>query len=287
MQTVGSPRVAAATAGRENGPVRTAFLVLDTESVPDGKLLAAVKYAGEALTPEEAIARAQAEARETSRNGSDFLPVTFQVPVAVCVARVGSDFSLQAVTQLDAPQFRPREMTRLFWEGYQRLRQNDPNPVRLVTFNGFGFDLPLLELAAYRFGFSFKHYHLDRNRYSSTMIDLFDWFSNRRAVPLVGGMDVLAKMIGLPGKMGINGSQVYELYRQGRLQDINDYCLCDTLDTYFIFLRRCVLTGDITLEEERQLTEQARRYLQEQQDRFPVLRRYLAAWSGLRCGDEL
>src|SRR4051812_32087097 len=85
---------------------RTAFLVVDTESVPDGRLLAAVKYPGEPLTPEAAIERARADARETSWNGSDFVPHTFQVPVAVCVLRVGADFGLQAIACLDAPYFR-------------------------------------------------------------------------------------------------------------------------------------------------------------------------------------
>ena len=49
---------------------RTAFLVIDTESVPDGRLLSAVKYPGENVSPEEAIERARAEQRETSWNGS-------------------------------------------------------------------------------------------------------------------------------------------------------------------------------------------------------------------------
>src|SRR5258708_5719483 len=86
---------------------RTAFLVVDTESVPDGELLAKVKYPSELLTPEAAIDRARSEAREASWNGSDFLPVTFQIPVAVCVIRVGTDFRIQKVTCLDAPHFRP------------------------------------------------------------------------------------------------------------------------------------------------------------------------------------
>src|SRR3954464_5447343 len=104
-------------------PLRTAadpppaFLVLDTESVPDGKLLGLVKYPDEDLPPEAAVARAQAEARERSRDGSDFLPVTFQYPIAVCVARVGPDFRLQAITCLDAPHYRPREIVEAFWRG--------------------------------------------------------------------------------------------------------------------------------------------------------------------------
>ena len=88
--------------------VPPAYLVVDTESVPDGKLLGQVRFADESLSAEEAVARAQAEARAQSQSGSDFLPVTFQYPVAVCVLRVGADFTLQALTCLDAPEFRPR-----------------------------------------------------------------------------------------------------------------------------------------------------------------------------------
>src|SRR5262249_24289609 len=123
---------------------RAAFLVQDTESVPDGRLLGMVKYAGEPLLPEEAVQRAQSEARERNRGGADFLPPSFQYPVAVCVIRVGSDFGLQNVSCLDAPQFRPREIVQQFWKGV-----NHYSRAKLVSFNGRGFDLPLLELAAF------------------------------------------------------------------------------------------------------------------------------------------
>src|SRR5215472_14432978 len=92
-----SAEIAARRSTKAGQEPATAFLVLDTESVPDGELLARVKYASESLTPEEAIERAKAEARDLSRDGSDFLPVTFQVPVAVCVLRVAADFTLQAL----------------------------------------------------------------------------------------------------------------------------------------------------------------------------------------------
>src|SRR5437763_2182673 len=82
------------------------WLVFDCESIPDGKLLNIVKYPTETMTPEEAVARAQAEARGSS-GGSDFLPVTFQLPIAISMLRIGSDFSLQALTCLDVPHYRP------------------------------------------------------------------------------------------------------------------------------------------------------------------------------------
>jgi hypothetical protein len=140
---------------------QTGFLIFDTESVPDGGLLHRVKYPQEILTPEQAIERAQAEAREQSQTGSDFLPVTFQVPVAVCVLRVATDYSLQGLACLDAPHFRTAEIVRQFWRGVGHYKG-----AKLVTFNGRGFDLPLLELAAFDHGCSARDYfYTSRNRF--------------------------------------------------------------------------------------------------------------------------
>jgi 3'-5' exonuclease len=255
------------------GPTDTAYLVLDTESVPDGRLLARVKYPDDVLTPEEAIARAQAEARDLSRDGSDFLPVTFQVPIAVCVVRVAADYSLQAVTCLDAPEYRSKEIVRKFWLGVARYR------ARLVSFNGRGFDLPLLELAAFRHGCPARdHFYNSRNRYNGNHLDLFDWLSNYGACRLAGGLNLLAKLLGKPGKMDISGEQVYEMHRAGRVREINDYCMFDTLDTYFVFLRSRVLTGELTLEQEKGIIHNARAWLTTKAIDTPALRQYLDNW---------
>lgn len=254
-------------------PARTAFLVIDTESVPDGRLLSAVKYAGESLSPEEAIERARGEARESSWSGSDFLPVTFQVPVGVCVLRVGADFALQSFSCLDAPHFRPREIVKKFWLGVSCYK------AKLVTFNGRAFDMPLLELAAFRYGLCARdYYQSSRNRFNGP-IDLCDWMTNFGACRLAGGLDLLAKMLGKPGKMEVSGERVYEMYRDGKLREVNDYCLCDTLDTYFVFLRTRVLTGDIDAEREAELVSQARALLEAKTAEFPVLRKYLDNWT--------
>jgi 3'-5' exonuclease len=252
----------------------TAFLVLDTESIPDGRLISSIKYATDNLTPEAAIERAQAEAREQSRDGSDFLPVTFQIPVAACVVRVASDLSIQAVTCLDAPQYRSEEIVKKFWIGVGRYK------AKLVTFNGRGFDLPLLELAAYRYGCSARdHFYNSRNRFNGNHIDLFDWLSNYGACRLTGGLNVLAKMIGKPGKMEMAGDQVYALHREGRAREINDYCMFDTLDTYFVFLRTRVLMGDVSLESEKLLVARARAWLESKAGELPGLKQYLNNWA--------
>jgi len=255
-----------------SGPT-TAFLILDTESVPDGRLLAKVKYPGDNLSPEEAIARAQAEARDQSRDGSDFLPVTFQYPISICVLRVASDFTLQALTALDAPQYRPEEMVRKFWQGVAHYK------AKLVTFNGRGFDLPLLELAAFRYGLSARDYFYNsRNRYNGNHIDLFDWLANYGACRLAGGLNLLAKLLGKPGKMDVAGDQVHAMYKSGQLQDINTYCMCDTLDTYFVFLRTRVLLGEMPAELEKVLVQKAHAWLTAKAAEVPALRQYLDNW---------
>lgn len=265
--------IARRSAAPAKGP-ETAYIVLDTESVPDGQLLGRVKYPDDVLTPEEAIQRAQNEARELSRDGSDFLPVTFQVPVAVCVLRVAADFSLQALTCLDAPEYRPDEIVRKFWLGVARYK------AKLVTFNGRGFDLPLLELAAFRHGCSARDYFYNsRNRFNGNHLDLFDWLSNYGAHRLTGGLNLLAKMLGKPGKMEMAGDQVYALWREGRTREINDYCMFDTIDTYFVFLRTRVLLGEITLDEEKGYVERARTWLTAKATDLPALQQYLNNWT--------
>jgi 3'-5' exonuclease len=251
------------------------FLILDTESVPDGRLLGLVKYAADGLSGEEAVDRARKEAQERSVSGSDFLPVAFQYPVAVCVLRVGSDFRIQSIRCLDAPEFRPSEIVRKFWQGVARYPR-----AKLVTFNGRSFDLPLLELAAFRYGCCGQmHFQSNRNRYGGNHLDLLDWLTNYGACRLAGGLNLLSKILGKPGKMAIAGDQVYSMYLADQKQAINDYCMFDTLDTYFVFLRTRVMAGEITLAEEQALVrDECKSWLAARVPECPALQQYLDNW---------
>jgi predicted PolB exonuclease-like 3'-5' exonuclease len=198
------------------------------------------------------------------------------VPVAVAVARVSADYRILDVANLDSPRFDPRAMVELFWRGVEHYRD-----AVLVDFNGRGFDIPLLTLAAFRFGISCPRYFDDpdrfgfRYRFTSRHLDLMEWITEYGAFRLRGGLDLLAKILGKPGKLETSGGQVQDLYDQGRLQDINDYCLHDVLDTYFVFLRTRVLTGRLALEREQELVEEARKWLGERGRENPALEKYL------------
>jgi predicted PolB exonuclease-like 3'-5' exonuclease len=261
------------------GPAVPLYLVFDTESIPDGQLLSLVKYPNEDLTPLEAVERARDEARHSSPKGSHFVPVAFQYPIAACVLRVGGDFRLQAITCLDAPYFRPRRIVEQFWAGVARYRARHGDAVQLVTFNGRGFDLPLLEMAAFRYGVGVQeHFSASRRRPGGGHIDLMDWMTNSGMFRLAGGLNLLSKLLGKPGKLEVRGEKVYPMFLEGRIQDINDYCVFDTLDTYFVLLRTRVLTGELSLEDEHRAVLRAREWLEQQVAALPALRHYLDNW---------
>lgn len=254
------------------------YLVFDVESVPDARLIKTVKYQGEDIDEKSAVTKFQEEILKSTNGESNFIPVTFQNPVSLVVAKVRGDFTLDEIVSLDEPYFRPSEITRLFWIGIEELYGH----ASFVTFNGRGFDVPLLELMAYRYGFSAKRHFKDkfagRNRFGTKHIDLQDWLSNFSAIRMNGGLNLLAKVIGKPGKMSTKGDQVYEMYLAGKMKEINEYCYHDVLDTYFIFLRTRVMLGEISIEREQEIVKLAKNYIEENVEKIYALREYLDNW---------
>lgn len=256
------------------------YLVFDIETVGDGDLIQRVKYPDCELSPAEAIAKLQAELLE--KTGRDVLPPSFTLPVSVAIAKVTSSFQLVELTVLDAPEFRPEEITRRFWQGWTHYDR----PC-FVTFNGRGYDFPVMELAAFRYGISLpgwfnvesRSFEQARNRYNTAQhVDLCDLFSNFGAMRLNGGLNLMANLIDKPGKSGVDGSQVQQMYFDGQLAEINDYCRCDVLDTYFVFLRSRVLLGRLTPDEEQELVELTRMMMEEQAGDHPAYQHYLQHW---------
>lgn len=261
---------------------KPAYLIFDTEAVADGALISKIRYPRENLAPEAAIARYRAELAAERSDGKDFIPHTFMLPISVAIGKVDSQYRLMDLTVLDSPAYRPHVITRKFWQGWTHYGRPT-----LVTFNGRGYDLPLLELAAFRYGISLpswfnyddKSFEQSRNRYNmDAHLDLHDLISNHGAVRMIGGLNLLANLIGKPGKSGIDGSQVQDLYQAGRVQEINDYCRCDVLDTYFMFLRMLVVMGRLKLEDEQRLVTDTHRWLIDQSASNRAYADYLQHW---------
>jgi len=256
------------------------YLVFDVESVADPELVARLRYPGERFEPAEAVRRYRSELM--AKYESDFIPYTYQIPIAVAVAKLAAGFRLIDVVVLDEPEYRPHAITEKFWRGWEKYRRPT-----LVSFNGRSFDIPLLELAAFRYGLSvagwFSHlgkgFDNPRSRYNvQSHLDLCELLTNFGSSRFTGGLNLAANLLGKPGKMDVQGDMVQDMYQSGRLGEINDYCRCDVLDTYFVFLRTRVLIGQLSLEAEQQLIAETKQWLQQNRQQLRAYDRYLERW---------
>lgn len=256
------------------------YLVFDVESVADGDLIAKIRYPGDDLNAKQAIERYRAELLE--KYESEFIPYTFQIPISIAIMKVDKNLQLIDIVTLDDPQYRPEVITKQFWQGWEHYQRPS-----LVSFNGRSFDIPLLELAAFRYGISVpnwfnifdKSWEQRRGRYNQrSHIDLQDMLTNFGASRFNGGLNLVANLLGKPGKMGIAGHMVQDLFSEGQVQRINDYCRCDVLDTYFVFLRFSVLLGKISIDQELERVAHAKQWLRDHSEKEPAYRDYLEKW---------
>ena len=128
----------------------------------------------------------------------------------------------------------------------------------LVTYNGRSFDLPVIALRCLRHGVPLRFFYQDRDyryRFSdSGHIDLYDFLSEHGAAK-VGSLDAVAHVIGLPGKVGVDGSQVEGLYNAGQIQLVKNYCLMDVAQTAFVLLRYRLLQGVLDRDSYRRVAQ--------------------------------
>ena len=224
-----------------HGPDGEYFFAFDVETVPDveaGRRL----YGLEGLDdPSTAKAMHQLRMQESGR---DFLRLFLHRVVAVSgVLRRRSSAGENAdirIWSLGSPDASERELLGAF---FRLVEQRAPT---LVTWNGSGFDLPVLVYRALHHGVAASRYFETRdpefrfnnylNRYHERHTDLMDVFSShqaRAAAPL----EEVARFLGLPGKVGMLGKNVEERYFAGEIDAIRAYCEGDALMTWLIYLR--------------------------------------------------
>ncbi len=255
----------------------TPTLVFDIETVPDIAGLRRLRPQRAALPDAEVAAQAFAERRE--KTGSDFLPLHLHRVVAIgCAFRDEQGFRVRC---LGAEQ---DDEAKLIQDFFKLIDRYTP---QLVSWNGGGFDLPVLHYRGLIHGVSAPRYwemgEEERDfkwnnyisRYHTRHLDLMDLlalYQPRASAPL----DDLAKLAGFAGKLGLDGSKVWDSFAAGRIAEIRNYCETDVVNTYLIYCRFQKMRGVLSAAAYHAEIETVRAALQTAGASHWV--EYLAAW---------
>ncbi len=222
----------------------TPVLVFDIETVPDTAGLRRLHRLDASLSDNDVAQFAFA--RRRIQTGHDFLQPHLQRVAAIsCALREGDAFRVWSLGAIDDGE---AQIIRRFYDGMDRYTP------QLISWNGSGFDLPVLNYRSLVHGLAAPRYwdmgEDDRefrynnyiNRYHTRHLDLMDLlalYNGRNYVPL----DELAQLLGLPGKLGMDGSQVWDAFQRGEIAAIRNYCETDVVNTYLVYLRFQLMRG--------------------------------------------
>ncbi len=222
----------------------TPVLAFDIETIPDIEGLRRLYGHGPQTSPAEVAQAAFDRRREAT--GSDFLPLHLHRVVAIsCALRDRDSFRVWSLGEAGEPE---HDLVQRFFDGIEKYTP------QLVSWNGSGFDLPVLNYRALIHGvraarfwdtgeddrdFKWNNYI---SRYHSRHLDLMDvlaMYQGRGNAPL----DQIAQLLGLPGKLGMDGSKVWDAYQAGRIEAIRHYCETDVANTYLVYQRFQLIRG--------------------------------------------
>lgn len=254
------------------------ILVFDIETVPDVE--SGRKLFGLEDIDDKNVAKAMAALRREQTGDSDFLRHHFHRVIAIsAVLRSGDALRIWSLGELNATE---AEIIQRFYDGIEKYTPT------LVSWNGSGFDLPVLHYRALKHGIAAPRYwetgaddqsfrwnnYLSRFHERHTdLMDVLSGYQPRAAARL----DEIARLIGLPGKMGMDGSEVWSNYLGGRLAAIRDYCEIDVVNTYLIYLRYELMRGNLDRPDYQRELALMRETLAAA-DRLHF-REYLAEWT--------
>lgn len=222
------------------------LFVFDIETVPD--VAAGRKLYGLSGLSDADVAEAMFQLRR-QKTGNDFLPHHLQRIVAIsAVLRTRDQFKVWSLGTLESSE---KELITRFYDGLERYTPT------LVSWNGGGFDLPVLNyrtlatgVQAARFwdqgeddpAFKWNNYISRYHARHTDLMDLLAMYTGRANAPL----DEMASLCGFPGKMGMSGDKVWGAYLNGELGAIRDYCETDVLNTYLVYQRFELMRGHLS-----------------------------------------
>ena len=256
----------------------TPILAFDIETAPDCEGLRRLYDLDPKLSDKDVAEIAFQRRRGSSSSNSDFLQLHQHRVIAISCALRDDGFR---VWSLGAPEDGEADLIRRFFDGVEKYTP------QLVSWNGGGFDLPVLHYRSLVHGISAPRYwdqgeesrdfkwNNYLSRYHSRHLDLMDLlalYQPRNNVPL----DEMARLIGFPGKLGMDGSQVWDAYQEGRLREIRGYCETDAANTYLVFLRFQLLRGAFDAANYQRECDLVRATLAKSTE--PHWRQFLEAW---------
>ena len=254
-------------------------LVFDIETVPDIAGLRKIHDLDAGVSDEQVAAMAFQRRRQAT--GSDFLQLHLHRVVAIaCALRDRDSFR---VWSLGEPGDDEGKLIQRFFDGIEKYTP------QIVSWNGGGFDLPVLHYRGMLHGVRAARYwdqgEDDRDfkwnnyisRYHARHLDLMDLltlYQPRGAAPL----DDFARLLGFPGKLGLEGSQVWQAWQDGKLAQIRSYCEADVANTWLVFLRFQLMRGVLPPDKYKQEIALVRATLEKSSE--PHWKEFLAIWGG-------
>lgn len=224
------------------------ILVFDIETIPDvesGKRL----YNLSSLSDKEAAEVMFTRRRQETDGNSDFIRHHLQKIVAISVVLSTADkLNVWTLGNSDSSE---KEILQRFFEGIEKYTPT------LVSWNGGGFDLPVIHyrsllhgVQAPRYwetgnddqGFRWNNYLSRFHERHTDLMDVIAAYQYRSVAPLTE----IASMLGFPGKMGMSGNKVWDAYLDGEIDLIRNYCESDVLNTYLVYIRYELIRGHFT-----------------------------------------
>ncbi len=255
----------------------TPILVFDIETVPDTAGLRRARDVPADLS-DAGVLDWYAQQRR-AQTGSEFLPLHLQKVVAIaCALRDRAGFKIASVGN---PEDGEPELIRRFFDLVDKLVP------QLVSWNGGGFDLPVLNHRALIHGVTAAkfwewgdddrdfRYNSYLGRYHTRHLDLMDVLAMYQP-RASAGLDAMARLCGFPGKLGMDGSEVHAAVQQGRLDQVRRYCETDVMNTYLLYLRFRLLRGELSAGEYAKEVSFARERIAALD--APQWREFVAAW---------
>ncbi len=225
----------------------TPTLVFDIETIPDTNGLRTLLDLPADTSAEDVANIALHQRRQ--HNGSEFLPLhQHRICAISCALREGKHFKVWTLGEANSSE---AEIIQRFFDGIEKYTP------QIISWNGGGFDLPVLHYRGLIHGINASRYwdlgEDDKefkwnnyiSRYHTRHLDLMDvmaMFNARANAPL----DDLAKLCGFPGKLGMDGSKVWDAYKAGGIEEIRNYCETDVANTHLVFLRFQLMRGHLT-----------------------------------------